>query len=143
MCLPAAIIQINEHRFSKHKLTIVHPEKWIPYIPLCKEDNEWIATDYDELLDSPILAGEFKSFKFSVCNYKHKLIVIGQTPKDVPKNLVQDLTKVCESICQLMNTHPPCENRYIFGLQFNDKAFGGLEHSYSSIIQFPWKTYLI
>ncbi len=138
LCLPALIVLVDGHRFSKYNLTILLPNQWKSFIPLAG-NNPYHASDYDELIDAPIHAGNFIQHKFYVRNSSHKLILIGYSPNAIPNKLVDDISSTCEAACKLMSSKPPSNNKYQLFIHFIENSYGGLEHDNAAVIHYDWK----
>ena len=75
LCLSAAIIEIIEHRWTNHNLTLALPPGWKVFIPLGGEDVKF-ADNFDQLYDAPLHAVDFDCKSFDVMNHTHQLLCI-------------------------------------------------------------------
>lgn len=93
-----------------------------------QSDNKWIreASNYDELVDSPILISTHAKIKFLAGGIGHELVIHGDSNMDI-KRVVGDLTKVIEEELKLFGGNHPCEN-YLFIIHHTERQNGGLEH---------------
>ncbi|HJU66159.1 MAG TPA: PDZ domain-containing protein [Gemmatimonadaceae bacterium] len=95
----------------------------------------FFAPSVDVLVDSPIFAGAFKSWRFSVDGVPHRVIywpLPGARPFDTTA-LVRDLEGMARQTIDLFGRAPYREYTFIF----QDGAFGGLEHLNSVTIGAP------
>ncbi|MFN8237618.1 MAG: PDZ domain-containing protein [Chitinophagales bacterium] len=97
-----------------------------------KEDNKWIrvASNLDELIDSPIEIGNHTSYFFDAADVTHELAIYGKSNCDTEK-LIADLKRIVEVETRIFGSHP-CKN-YVFIIHNTDSSFGGLEHAHSSV----------
>ncbi|WP_320674682.1 PDZ domain-containing protein [Prochlorococcus sp. MIT 1341] len=136
LCLPALVLLIKDFRYKGHKLSLMLPPEWKAAIPLQAEENIYIASDYDKLIDAPVHAGDLFQNELNVSTFKHKIIQIGKIPETLPNSFVQDVELICEATSRLLKTPPPSEDAYIFIVLFLDKGYGGLEHDNSCVLHF-------
>jgi predicted metalloprotease with PDZ domain len=87
--------------------------------------NHFRASDYDTLVDSPILMGQLTIYDFWVQNVPHQLAVAGRLTCDADA-LIQDLTKIMTTEAALFGGLP--YERYLFLLHLTHQGYGGLEH---------------
>jgi predicted metalloprotease with PDZ domain len=86
----------------------------------------YVAGDYEELIDHPVLLGPFEAHDFEVCGTPHRLVIAGKHSADVPR-FISDIAKVCDSQIKLFGGQAPF-SRYLFMLKAEDEGYGGLEH---------------
>lgn len=96
--------------------------------------GEYWANDYEELIDHPVLMGEFDVLPFSAAGVDFELILAGGHQADV-KRITKDLTKVCQHHIEFFADTPPVK-RYQFITLLTDNAFGGLEHISSTALMY-------
>ncbi|MFL0790723.1 MAG: M61 family metallopeptidase [Prochlorococcus sp.] len=137
LCLAAAIVELGEHRWSAHRLTLRIPEGWSSHVPLPGGDT-YLAEDFDQLVDAPVHAGRFSGQPFAVDGCKHELLLVGEPPGGWPDTLLTDISEVCAATCRLMQSAPPCGNRYQLVIQMLDQGYGGLEHDHGAVLQYSW-----
>lgn len=121
-------------RTAEHRVQVDAPTGWTAYSALDKRGDEFIAPNYDELVDSPFEVGTAQPIKFTAAGVPHELIVWGDGAPDADK-FIQDLTKVVETEAKLYGGLPL--KRYLFLLYLTDKGRGGLEHKASTALLFP------
>ena len=96
------------------------------------EFGEFIAVDYDELIDHPVEMGEFTLGHFDACGVTHDVVLTGRHNANMAR-LCQDLKAICEYQITLFGTPAPFE-RYLFLTTVLDNGFGGLEHRASTAL---------
>ena len=138
LSLAAVMLELEGFRWTDHLIVVEAPEQWEVHLPLQKQGDGWIASNFDELVDSPLHAGPFGSQCFDVLGHRHELLLIGAPPFGWPDNFLADVEAICSATCQLMGTPPPAGDRYQLVIQLLDKGYGGLEHDHSSVLQFSW-----
>ncbi|MDJ0836243.1 MAG: PDZ domain-containing protein [Acidobacteriota bacterium] len=94
--------------------------------------NLYRADDWDELVDSPILFGEFSRHNFDVRGIPHYWLIAGETNMNVP-GMVNAMKKIGETVGDVFGGYP-FANYYIFSCFRLDGAGGGLEHRNSTMV---------
>ncbi|NVK87989.1 MAG: M61 family metallopeptidase [Gammaproteobacteria bacterium] len=105
------------------------------------EFGEFIAHDYDELIDHPFEMGELDIAEFKAGGVLHALVLVGEHQGDLDR-ICKDLSAVCAHQIEYFGELPECVERYLFMVHVLDNGYGGLEHrsstalhcSYSEII---------
>ena len=138
LCLSAVAMEVGGFRWEPHTLEILHPDAWRAFVPLPTRNGRWVADDFDQLVDSPVHAGDLNEIPFQVNGCRHSLLLIGSPPMDWPRSLVDDIEGVCAAACKLMGGDPPAGNRYQLVIQMLDQGYGGLEHDHGAVLQFSW-----
>ncbi|MGB9611943.1 MAG: M61 family metallopeptidase, partial [Bryobacteraceae bacterium] len=116
----------------RHEVRLELPPAWSKSISGMREGpapHSWIAEDYDELVDSPIYAGNAPIHEFTVAGKKHFLVNEGEGPWwDGPAS-ARDVAKIVEIYDRMFGGLP--YEKYVF---FNllTGAGGGLEHRNST-----------
>lgn len=100
--------------------------------------NEFLARNYDELVDSPILAGNSVEFDFEVKGHPYSLVMSRQ-------NQLWDGAVAADAVADIVRAQQdfwgvnPFDRRYLFLNLYMDK-FGGLEHDHSTVLMCsPWQ----
>ena len=96
--------------------------------------GEYRASHYEELIDHPVLMGEFDILPFTASGVEFEIILAGGHQADV-KRITKDLTKVCQHHIDFFADTPPVK-RYQFITLLTDNAFGGLEHMSSTALMY-------
>ncbi len=101
-------------------------------------DGEFIAENYDELVDSPILAGNPVVYEFEVDRHPYSLVMLRENP-------LWDGQKSADAVAEIVRAQQkfwgvnPFDRRYLFLNLYMDK-FGGLEHDHSTVMMCsPWQ----
>ena len=94
--------------------------------------GSYLATTYDELVDSPVEMGEFWS------GLTHRFVVAGAPPSFDGARLLADTQIICEAEIHFWHgtraiTQPPYKT-YLFMLNAVDDGYGGLEHRNSTAL---------
>ncbi len=90
------------------------------------------ASDYQELIDHPVMMGELTPIEFTAADVPHALVITGRHAADHDR-LQKDLQQLCEYHIDFFGRPPPMD-RYIFHLTVLNKSYGGLEHRNSSAL---------
>ena len=88
------------------------------------------ADNFAELIDHPVEMGEFLVGEFEAGGIPHAIVVNGHSRFDMAR-LCHDLAKLCETQLQFLGK-PQDLDRYLFLLDVQSDAYGGLEHRWSS-----------
>ncbi len=138
LCLASILVEVKGFKKSQYLIEINKPINWDLVTPL-KGNGVLQADNFDELVDSPIHLGNFDRLDFSVRGYAHQINIHGTTPQALPKSLLSDISRICETTCNLIQTDPPSGDRYQFILLLLDQGYGGLEHDNSCVLHYSWK----
>jgi len=114
-------------------------------LPAAQVDTQgfghYLASDYDELADSPFEVGDFWSTEFDVRGVPHRFVVSGAPPAFDGERLVRDTARICEA--QMALWHGPAGPKgrgrppfdcYLFLLHTTPDGYGGLEHRHSTAL---------
>lgn len=96
----------------------------------------YTARNYDELIDSPVLMGEFALARFDVLGTPHEIAITGRVPDLDLERLSTDLARVCARQIELFEPETklaPFE-RYTFLTIAVGEGYGGLEHRNSTVL---------
>ncbi|WP_286263477.1 M61 family metallopeptidase [Thalassotalea atypica] len=94
--------------------------------------GEYIADDYQQLIDCPVAIGEFDCTEFVVEGVTHHLVFTSAHYGDAAR-LARDVAKLCQHHINLFGEAPFKE--YWFITHLLESGFGGLEHKNSTILQ--------
>jgi predicted metalloprotease with PDZ domain len=98
----------------------------------------FLARDYDELIDSPIVAGNTLEFDFEVNDQPYSLVLSGENVLWDGEAAAQDTARIVEAQQEFWGVNP-FHRKYLFLNLFMDK-FGGLEHDHSTVMMCsPWQ----
>ena len=92
--------------------------------------GEYLAADYDELIDHPVEMGAFERVTFLACGIPHELVLTGRHHTDLNR-VVRDLTRICEHHIRFFGEPAPMD-RYVFLVMVVGTGYGGLEHRAST-----------
>lgn len=94
--------------------------------------DEFIARDYDELIDSPIVVGNAPDYRFEVDGQGYVLINTGETGLWDGDRSAQDLAALVKAHQQFWKVNP-FDRDYLF-MNFQLEARGGLEHDHGAVL---------
>jgi len=101
--------------------------------------HEFVAADYDELVDHPVELGRFWHGGFTAAGIAHEFVVAGALPDFDGETLLADAKRICETATLFwhgMGGRAPFD-RYLFLLNAVDEGRGGLEHRASTALVAP------
>jgi predicted metalloprotease with PDZ domain len=96
--------------------------------------HEFRFSNYDELSDEPILAGNQDTFSFRLNGVAHTVAISGKGNHDMVV-FKKDLQKVCKETEKIFGEHP-CKH-YTFFVLNTESGGGGLEHANSCTVMMP------
>ena len=100
--------------------------------------GEFIARDYDELVDSPILVGNPVVYEFEVDRHPYSLVMQRENPLWDGQKAADDVAEIVRAQKDFWGVNP-FDRRYLFLNLYMDK-FGGLEHDHSTVMMCgPWQ----
>jgi predicted metalloprotease with PDZ domain len=116
-------------------VTVELPQDWKSIstsMPEAGSQHRYLAANYDELVDSPMLLGNANVFPFSVEGQAYALVNQGETEFwDGPKS-AQDVAGVVATVQAFWGSNP-LERPYLF-LNVIAEGSGGLEHDHSTVL---------
>ena len=100
--------------------------------------GDYLAANYDELVDCPFEMGNFWRGQFTACGISHEFVVAGALPSFDGSRLLSDTQKICESEINFWHdkrhkSQAPYK-RYVFMLNAVEEGYGGLEHRNSTAL---------
>ena len=100
--------------------------------------GDYLAANYDELVDCPFEMGNFWRGQFTACGIPHEFVVAGALPSFDGSRLLSDTQKICESEINFWHdkrhkSQAPYK-RYVFMLNAVEEGYGGLEHRNSTAL---------
>ena len=94
--------------------------------------GDYLAADYDELVDCPFEMGHLWRGQFTVFGIPHEFVVAGALPSFDGSRLLADTQKICETEINFWHDKKPKVQvpfkRYVFMLNAVEDGYGGLEH---------------
>ena len=135
LALAAVVLQVEGERWSPHRLELLLPQGWQPFVPLPSSPaGGWIARDYDQLIDSPVEAGPHPCHDFAVAGVAHRWVSWGDDLPAQDERWLADVAAVCLACCRLIGEAAPAASSYLFILHLIDQGYGGLEHLDSTVL---------
>ncbi len=107
------------------------------YSALPRSENNlfhFLASDYDTLFDSPFHLSNKTSTSFQTHDCVHELLIEGDVTSAFALQLTEDIKLITAKQLEKMTFFP--NPYYLFVLNLSQSAYGGLEHSASSINYF-------
>ena len=109
--------------------------KWKIATGLPQKKGEYVAEDYDHLVDCPVLIGDLQLMEFTAMNKKHVIAWQGRMVRE--KNAItDDFRKIVEAEGKLYGKLP-YEKYFFLIITVPDEYYGGLEHKNSTAILYP------
>lgn len=140
---PAAFLYIHDRKEEVCEVTVNPAPDWEVACALEREGKKLVASDYDELVDSPMQMGGYTKTQFETRSKKFELIWVPPARKincDVDEQ-TEVLRKVVEPILDQFGGAR--FKRYVFIIHLSDDGFGGgLEHRASTVLAVPNRPHL-
>lgn len=117
-----------------HIVELDLPRNWKRSATSLKQVNSthrYRAENFDELVDSPIVAGNIAVYPFTAGGIEHQLVNIGESGYWGGAKAATDLQRLVEEHHRMWGTVP--YDRYLF-LNMISESGGGLEHNNSTLI---------
>lgn len=141
-------LKVQGQESATHQLELTVPAKtkgWSVATGLTPQKTNrqgwgtYSASNYDELVDSPVEMGAFWSGTFTACGVPHRFVVAGALPGFDGARLLADTKKICEAEIRFWHGNPSPKNlppfaNYLFMLNAVDDGYGGLEHRNSTAL---------
>jgi predicted metalloprotease with PDZ domain len=97
--------------------------------------GDYVAADYDELVDAPVVLGAFWSGRFEAGGVPHRFVVSGAPAAFDGERLLADTRRICEAQIRFWHgDEAPPFDRYLFLLHATGDGYGGLEHRHSTAL---------
>lgn len=96
----------------------------------------YLASNYDELIDSPVELGTFVLGQFEAHGTLHEIAVTGHVPNLDMARLEKDLKAICETEIAFFepDSRRSPVDRYVFLVMAVGNGYGGLEHRASTAL---------
>ena len=127
-------LTIPEQMDRKHTVQLKLPENWrrsATALEDGEEPHQYIAGNYDELVDNPIVAGNINLYPFTVDGVEHTLVNVNEAGIWDGQKAAKDLQKIAAAHVNLWGEIP--YERYMFINVICDSG-GGLEHDNCCLI---------
>jgi predicted metalloprotease with PDZ domain len=98
------------------------------------DTHHFICEDYQELIDHPVLLGQFEKHSFDVSGVTFHFVLSGRNETDI-KKICDDLVPICQHHMDMFGGFP--ETEYWFITLLTVDGFGGLEHRASTALMYP------
>ena len=127
-------ITLVERTRRPHEIQIELPSGWTHAMTALPEvsskRNRYRAADYEELVDSPMLAGKLAAHAFDVAGKQHFVVAAGDYASWDGARAARDLAAIVAEAERFWGVLP--YDRYLFLLMFRQGG-GGLEHRSSNL----------
>lgn len=128
----ATYITVKGDEPLAQEVTLDLPKGWVSATGMKKVGAHFAAADYEQLVDSPIMAGDLEILEFTSKGTPHQVVYNrGAVAVDNAK-VVADLKTMVDETRGFWNAKP--WPHYSFLIAFRTKTGGGLEHSYSTFV---------
>jgi len=118
-----------------HAVRLTLPKNWSRSATSLKalgdQPHTFVAENFDELVDSPIVAGNVQVYPFNAGGVEHQLVNIGESGYWDGTKAARDLKRIVEAHQKMWGTVP--YDRYLF-LNMIAETGGGLEHDNSTVL---------
>lgn len=125
----------EQSRKMPQSVEVILPSSWSTvYTSLDRLgiETRFLAQDFDELVDSPILAGNSVEYPFDVNGKAYSLVLSTENRFWDGEKSAQDVAKIVAAQQKFWGVDP-FDRKYLFLNLFMDK-FGGLEHDHSTVM---------
>lgn len=139
----ASCLQVVGQQHLPHVVTVKRgqaPQHWQLASGLFRDPattalqfGRYLARNYAQLIDSPLLAGVLDVASFSVDNVPHHLVLCGAVATDV-QLIAKDLLPLCQAQKLVFGSLPSDLQEYWFLTWVVDQGYGGLEHRNSTLL---------
>ena len=118
-----------------YRIRIEAPQGWSTVVPLPKQGAlTFIADNWHQLVDSPMLFGPLRIHEFQVKDIAHRWVIAGD-PNVNETGAIESLKKIAEVTGDLFGNYP--FNRYFFLSVFQPGGRGGgLEHRNNTLVTY-------
>lgn len=127
------LVPIDGHHLAA-QVRIELPGAWrsaVCALPRTEDGEAFLARDYDQLVDSPIYAGNATIHRFAVAGREHALVTEGADERWDGERAVLDVARLVETEAAFWGGLP--YERYVV-INILAEATGGLEHADSSVL---------
>ena len=110
------------------------PRGWRTALALESHGGRFRAASYDELIDTPVLLGDFDDTKFTYSGRPVRIVAHGSGSYDM-EELADTARAIVETASTIMDDVP--FPSYLFAYHFNEGPGGGMEYRNGTSIQLP------
>ena len=139
----STFLTVPQYRDQPHQVRLSLPERWsrsATSLDAAAGKHAYVAANFDELVDSPIVAGSIEIYPFEAGGVPHQLVNVGDSSAWDGSAVANDLKKMVEAQHELWGVVP--YRRYLF-INMICGSGGGLEHDNSTVIMTDTWTYRI
>ena len=123
----SVFMYVSDREDEEVRLTIERPQGWEVATSLRESGSgDWVAEDYDELVDCPIEIGTQRVIEWEQEGIPHRYAFWGPTGGLDEDQLVADTRRVIDVCSKLFGGLP--YDRYLFLVHVGPAGRGGLEH---------------
>lgn len=143
----ATALWVESWRDQPYQLTLLAPENkpdWQVHTTLDSHlvdslgFGHYVASNYDELIEHPLLIGKGIVLDFDACGISHRMVLVDEAPLDGvdTERLATDLAAICstEQAFWRNERHPYPFQHYLFQVMVSHDGYGGLEHTNSTAL---------
>jgi predicted metalloprotease with PDZ domain len=135
LLVPAATFPFVDGATDRHHVVRVSaPPGWGVWALLPESDGDFVADDYDHLVDSAFEAGDHTVVDFEVADVPHRLVWAGHAGRPDLDRVRSDATAIGEEAVRLFGELPL--DRYTYLCTAWNVGAGGLEHRDGAVLQF-------
>jgi len=139
-------LRVHGQEDRPHQLTLTDddlPKDWQAATALSAQRvtkrgfGDYLAANYDELVDSPVELGPFWRGEFVAAGIPHQFIVSGASASFDGARLLADTQAICEAEISFWHGSQPQQapqRHYLFMLNAVQDGYGGLEHRNSTAL---------
>ncbi|MGB4361086.1 MAG: peptidase M61 [Rhodoferax sp.] len=139
-------LRVHGQEDTPHQLTLIDdglPKDWQAATALHAQRvskrgfGDYLAANYDELVDSPVELGAFWRGEFVAAGIKHHFIVSGAPASFDGARLLADTQAICEAEIRFWHgrqAQQAPQRHYLFMLNAVHDGYGGLEHCNSTAL---------
>ena len=109
---------------------LLRPQAWVVGTSLRQRAGLYLADDYDQLVDSPIMAGRLTRAETRVTGVPVQILVYSKTDQIKAPQLLSAMRSMLQAAGGFLGRLPV--DRYTFLFHFSDVNMGAWEHSYGS-----------
>jgi predicted metalloprotease with PDZ domain len=125
----------EDSRLWRQEIVVKLPESWSRIrtsLTALQDKRHFSASNYDELVDSPIVAGNAPEYEFSHDGQNYVLVNQGESGFWDGERSMRDLTAIVKGQQEFWAVNP-FDRDYLF-LNFLLEGSGGLEHDHSTVM---------
>lgn len=143
----ACALFVESWRDQPYQLTLLAPENkpdWQVHTTLnsllidSMSFGHYVAPNYDELIEHPLLIGNGIILDFDACGITHRMVLVDEAPLTGidTERLAADLSAICstEQAFWRNEQHPYPLQNYLFQVMVSHDGYGGLEHTNSTAL---------